>query len=686
MQQKQLEWIQQLQDLCLVRHIRACLVLCGSAEWQTKILQNIFTVHHQGLWVGSNCPISHAQVINPQQATHYLGQETDFVVFNALDGLEPNLLGIFSGMIKAGGLCIINLPDKATWLNTPNPAMQKYLSYPWQLSSTRRGFNQLIWQILQSHALVLRENQTVPPLPTFKSPLPRVLLSQLPTVEQQQGLEKIQQVAFGHRKRPLVITADRGRGKSTLLGLSAVALVHAGKRSVVITAARRDQVQAAFRVIETSGVAAQIHFKAPDDCLNSNLTTDVLMIDEAAHLPLPLLFRLVQKYHRLVLASTEQGYEGSGRGFSIKLGQALNKLTPGWQKWQLTTPIRWATDDLLEPCIQACLFQTAQTPPEKTPHKEPTAISISETCLTPQAPEQLNALFQLLSHAHYQTSPNDLMQLLETPNLKVWQAQTPSGEWVGALIAISEGDLPNPFKQRYQGHLFAQLQAKNTHNAEWFGLKGWRIMRIAVAETWQNQGIGSNLVGKCMVDCSKNAAYLATNFGATPGLVNFWQKNGFLSLHLGAKRDKASGVHALSMAKGLTEKSVELIETQSKKFYAQLFYNLSDIFQDLDPKLIQSLYLGTSLPQNAHFPLGYLTDDAWAQPYESVSADLALWFLKQLSINSTQGLDESVINLMIAKLLQKQDWANLITPTWPGRKVLEKKLKETCQILLKQQP
>lgn len=679
MKNQQDQWITELKTLCQTKQVRACLVLSGDSIWQTERLKNNFDVSQQGLWIGKNSPLPNAQSVDANSATQYLGQETDFVIFQGLDGLEPNLLGIFSGMIKAGGLCVIALPEQSVWLKTPNVAMQKYLSFPWQLTDLRHGYNAFIWHTLQQQALLLTPDNSLPSLTALQN-LPDGNPLSLPTLDQQQGLLKIEQVAFGHRKRPLVISADRGRGKSTLLGLAAVALVNASKQSIVITAARRDQVQAAFRPINAAGLADKIHFKAPDDCLNNPSETDVLLVDEAAHLPLPLLLELVQKYPRVVLASTDQGYEGSGRSFALKLGKALQDLTPGWQALSLQTPIRWAPNDPLEACIKACLLQSHS---KSAALASAASITYAQTSLTPQNPKQLQAIFSLLSHAHYQTSPNDLMQLLEMPDLKIWQATTDDGQCVGALIAIAEGGLASEFKHRFQGHLFAQLQAKNTHNSNWLGLKGWRIMRIAVADTWQKQGIGSALIKQCKTDFAANAAYLSSNFGATPGLVNFWQQNGFLTLHLGAKRDKASGVHSVSMASGLTPHTTELIAKQHQQFNQQLFYGLSDTFKDLNSLLIQSLYKQAALTNHSEFPHGYLAADAWAQPYEVVSFELAQWLLQQLANQTTQALQQPLLTLLIRKLLQKHTWADLTTPDLPGRKALELAIKQACQILLK---
>ncbi|PIW78590.1 MAG: hypothetical protein CO000_00910, partial [Piscirickettsiaceae bacterium CG_4_8_14_3_um_filter_44_38] len=72
----------------------------------------------------------------------------------------------------------------------------------------------------------------------------------LPTHDQQQAIDAIHHLAFGHRKRPVVLTADRGRGKSYTLGLACLRLLAEGKQHITLTAARRSQLESAFQAME----------------------------------------------------------------------------------------------------------------------------------------------------------------------------------------------------------------------------------------------------------------------------------------------------------------------------------------------------------------------------------------------------------------------------------------------------
>lgn len=77
-------------------------------------------------------------------------------------------------------------------------------------------------------------------------------------------------------------------------------------------------------------------------------------------------------------------------------------------------------------------------------------------------------------------------------------------------------------------------------------------MRIAVHPDWQGRGIGQNLLAQLQTLLKDKTDYLATSFGASAGLVRFWQRAGYVPLRLGFSQDAASGCHSLVMVKALS--------------------------------------------------------------------------------------------------------------------------------------
>lgn len=679
----------QLSQKLNATQMRACVFLEGSEHWQIATCKAYLDFFNDlsGFWVGEHSPFLQAQNLAPQQARHLLGQETDFAIFSAREGIDPNTLGIVSGMIRAGGLCFILLPERHIWLKQGNLACQKYLSSPFELADSLKGFNQFLWQKLSQHAIHLPQQQAVQRIqpwlnhPDLSAPIEP---TRLPTSDQINGIEKIHHVVFGHRKRPLIITADRGRGKSSLLGLAAIELIQQGKQNIVFTAARKDQVKQALKLIEEAGLIDKVRFQAPDQLLSNPLELDILMVDEAAHLPLPILESLLKRYHRMVFATTQQGYEGSGRGFNLKFNALLDQYTPGWKNLTLNTPIRWQAKDWLEKTINQTLLLNQAKPPSSNTALAPFSVDSCHYRIVPVAellekPKLLESLFELLVSAHYQTSANDLMQLLETPNLRILVA-THHSKVLGALVSIEEGNLStDPMEgsavKRQQGHLFPQLMYKQTNRTEWLELRTLRIMRIAVDTTHQNKQIGSQLL-KHLEHWGQNNGFdsLSTSFGATADLVRFWQQNRFEICGLGVKRDKASGTFSLHLTKSLTEAAQQLEQENFPAFLAQIHFSFLSSHQSLAPDVLLAIL--KMLPHNgashpADFPAGYLNH----QPYENVSFALRNWALNCPAFFDSLA-DTALQKRLVRKLIQNTDWADLICPEFPSKKAIETQFKQ----------
>ncbi|WP_024852067.1 GNAT family N-acetyltransferase [Hydrogenovibrio kuenenii] len=726
-------WCRLLHNYLAEQKHRACVVLVGENTWrQNHIQQALIELATTkptltGLEITQEIASSFnaTQAVSAKKLPHYLGQETDFAIFSGEQGLDANALGQAGGMIRAGGILWLSLP--VNWMEFPNPSNSRFLSYPLTLENSLKGFNRFLWQGLQTQAkqqqvLWITQNSPLPALPTsaisetpaFDTNKPALHLN----ADQQAAWEKIQSVAFGHRHRPLVLTADRGRGKSTLLGVAAIRLLQQGKQTIAVTAARLDQTQALFQgatqtlnqLIEEYSDSIQIIenlpgrvrfniqvqqgnkeiterkellFIAPDELvLNAHKACDLLMVDEAAHLPLPLLLSLSETYNRMIFATTQQGYEGSGRGFTLKFQATLKQQFPQTKTATLQTPIRWADGDPLENTLNQCLLFSTDTG-EASPPVSTTDISkltyrpISVDDLLSDR-NQLVQLFQLLTYAHYQTAPNDLMQLLETPNQQLWVAEHDQ-QIFGVLFALEEGNLPIETEGRKQGHLFPQQMHLQTGNSEWLLPRTLRIVRLAVQPEMQSQGIGSELLQSVIFDAEKAGfSAVTTSFGATPSLADFWHQNGFTALHLGIKRDKASGTHSLMMAQPFDLNLRELVAQQHRNFHHQFSWLLTDAFQHLSAELILAILSGNQITLKTDFPMGYLEN----QPFEAVSWQLRQWTLNQPE--TIKKIDEPLRTNWIQRVLQNHAWEALIKAgETTSRKQLEQQFKTLFDRLTK---
>lgn len=705
-------WFQTLITQLSAQRHRLCLVLKGDEQWRRQWVRQALshTPDWQGLNIGhpDSEPMPQAHFVPAASLSQHLGQETDFALLMSEQGIDANALGQVSGMIRAGGICWIGLDTE--WESTPNPANHRFLSTPFSLTDSQLGFNRFLWQQLLQHACVVEQDTPLPEKPFLaenaSAPSTVSMPDFKPSSEQQSAMEAVHSVAFGHRKRPLVIDADRGRGKSTLLGMAAIELLENGKHHIGVAAARVDQTKLLFEAAATmvfaqgwhltehsnghlafnlNGQLKSLRFYAPDELIAGPALQeeiDVLMVDEAAHLPMPMLLDLVGRYHRLVLATTQQGYEGSGRSFTLRFQRELDRLTPDWKSISLRQPIRWNDGDPLERTVNHALLLDAEDDLPTTESPIPLdklnyrPVSIAELL---QTPTLLAQIFRLLVTAHYQTSPNDLMQLLETPNQFLWVATANATQVLGVLFALEEGNLmasnishsdTNP--HRAHGHLFPQLLARQSGEDDWLKHKTCRIVRLAVHPSYQSQRIGSSMLQafKDHIETSQAFDSLSTSFGATPRLADFWLTNGLMPLHLGSKRDKSSGTHSLAMILPITERSRALADRHQRRFSRQFAWHLTQLFNTLAPKMV--LKLIAALPYDAaEFPQGYLTG---SQPFEAVSYELREWSLRHTT--ALEHLTDGTRTAWVRLILQHQLWQAVVAETqFASRKALEAAMK-----------
>lgn len=716
------------------RRHRSLCILSGSQTWQAQQLCQLLQSTETFWFIGERLPKTiseihpNCQLIAGQRLKYHLGQEIDGAMIDIENGINANQLGILSGMIKAGGLlCLLTPQDD--WWQLPNPENQKLLNTPLQPVDAYCDFYRHLyntWQ--QSNALWISERQGV-----VNSFIPAGHHTQSTkngftlTQDQQQALQKIRHVGFGHRKRPLVISADRGRGKSAILGISAIELLLAGKQHIVLTASRIDQAATAFvqaqnrlqliqhsskesaetqKTIEiqkldcTKGTiqfsyqnqSKCFEFVAPDQLVLQPSTSDLLMVDEAAFLPTPLLTELLKRHHRMVFATTLHGYEGSGRGFELRFKKALHEFTPNWKQIHLNTPIRWAPNDPLEFAINQALLldidlENLDNQPDLNTHSidvDQCEIQALERHRLLQQPLLLKQVFALLVQAHYQTSPNDLQQLLSVPNLKVFVSfyqQQP----VAICLVITEGGLAHNLHNLHKpvhGHLVPQLLSRFYACPEILPLKSWRVMRIAVHPQWQKQQLGSGLLQAVITAAqSQQQDFVSSSFGVNPELFRYWKNNGFQAVHLGSKRDKASGQYNLVMSVPLTAPARKTLAAIQAHFEQQFAHLLMESLPYLSTQLVWQLLANFRFTSTLHQYREAL--QAFAQRQQSYDAlSGKLWQASLQLGHAMQQLSAQQQGIWCDKILKKQSWQAVAHHYHlAGKKAVEQQLISIAQKL-----
>ncbi|MDX1451422.1 MAG: GNAT family N-acetyltransferase [Oleiphilaceae bacterium] len=540
---------------------RGLVVLeCNAAEARSWLSQ--LEPCESCLVVSDQLTTSSVAATSAQRFQAFLGSEFELLIWDGFSGFHPNALAALSGTLRAGGLLVVLLP-KASDLTHFIDKDSLRLCRPGESLETFKGH--FLVRLLAAfralpHRLVLPLGECSASLLCNTSVIPRQE-SLVLTEDQKNTVAKIVALANDPEAHPLVLTADRGRGKSSALGIAAATILQAHPQyRIVVCAGKREATwQLEQHFTRCLPHHALPEFMPPDAILAKLPQLDMLMIDEAAALPAPLLDSLIQHYPRTVMASTIHGYEGSGRGFELRFGKALSQRFPKYTHLRMKTPVRWGDHDPLERMIFDVFCLDADIPDNATAVADIELRLLQGEHLASNEP-LLQQIVALLVNAHYQTRPDDLRMILDHP--RVYCMAALSGRTiVGVALFIEEGRLEDTElmaaiirgTRRPRGHLVPQLLAHYAGDNAWLRHTSWRIMRIAVHPNAQRQGLGSRLIASVEQQAKhKHVSLLTSSFGYTPSLLAFWQHNGFSPCRLGYHRDAASNSYSLAIAKSLT--------------------------------------------------------------------------------------------------------------------------------------
>ncbi|BBB26653.1 tRNA(Met) cytidine acetyltransferase TmcA [Amphritea japonica] len=579
------------------RDHRLLIVISGSREWCQRCIPQQQSSLSRWAWIGDPAvgiqPPSIVRPVSAKQAHQLLGQESDCVLFDGWSGFNPNGFGQVVGTLVAGGAFILVTPLPEVWERFSDPEYQHIAVEPYTEKDVGRCFiRHLINTIAADDQLMhFSENSLLPEISDFASLLATHRVKQvsvdLPFKSADQALAVNNALTVMARARAVrVVTADRGRGKSAALGIIAARLMTGGPVEIVLTAPSRSAVQSAFAMIEMllpvdqlirdrdSWMIGQsrLRFILPDLLIQQRPAADLLLVDEAAAIPAPVLLNMLD-YQRVIFASTLHGYEGTGQGFAVRFLPLLDKKVPEWELLRMEQPVRWAENDPLERFSYKALLLDAE-PVKLSTDQQDLAVGheslsfrrLDSSQLVGNTP-LLKQLFGLLILAHYRTTPGDLRILLDSPNVQVWAGFiVTNGEeqLIATALLATEGPIAPELAEailsgtrRPKGQLIPQTLLAHSQIPEAAACRGLRVMRIAVHPALQQRGIGTALF-KAIEQGVPDIDWLGTSFGATPTLCDFWQSLGLRLQRLGFNRDKVSGTHAAIMLKGVTEAGCEL--------------------------------------------------------------------------------------------------------------------------------
>ncbi|WP_435177992.1 tRNA(Met) cytidine acetyltransferase TmcA [Halorussus sp. AFM4] len=453
----------------------------------------------------------------------------------------------------------------------------------------------------------------------------------------------------------VVVEADRGRGKSSAAGIAAGALAAEGA-DVLVTApeyrsAREVFVRAAallealgrevetdhepprdVRVRATDGGTGdrddggRVRFEPPteaadllDDSAGADATgagttdrfdaPDVVIVDEAAALSVRLLERFLAA-PRVAFATTVHGYEGAGRGFSVRFRDRLDESDHTVVEARLDEPIRYAAGDPVEAWAFRALLLDARPPVDEVV-RDADPESVTYRRLPPDdllADETLlREAFGLLVLAHYRTEPDDLARLLDAPNLSVRalvreSAATGRDHVAAVALLAREGDLPAGVREhmyeggRVRGNMLPDVLTSQLRDERAGIPVGMRVVRIATHHAVRSRGLGSRLLGEIRAEFADDLDWLGVGYGATPDLLRFWRANGYRTVQLSTTRNDTSGEYSALMLDPLSPAGRDLRDRHAEWFASRIGSMLADPLRDADPDVVRALLRSVDAP------------------------------------------------------------------------------------------
>ncbi|TCK17959.1 tRNA(Met)-cytidine N(4)-acetyltransferase [Thiogranum longum] len=628
-------------------------------------------------WHGDGAPAD-IQVSQGREAFQQLGRECDALVFNAWSGFDPDAFGALSGTLRGGGLLFLLTPSAADWSTWSDPEYTRIAVAQFSVSEISGRYLRRLTRLLQQDAGSLwiesGEVKRRPVIHEMPAQQQTVDLSPCRTQDQQYAVEAVIHVVSGHRRRPVVLQSDRGRGKSAAFGIAAARLISERQLRVVVTAPRRQAVEAVMErasALLTPEQCQLLRYMPPDVLVRSDCDADLLLVDEAAAISAPLLEQLLKRYPRMAFSTTVHGYEGTGRGFAVRFNNVLDRCTNSWKTVMLNTPVRWGEGDPLEPLVFRLLMLDANAAPDAVLESaclDDVQISCVERDQLIEDETLLRELFGLLVLAHYKTRPFDLRQLLDGPNLSVWLMRI-QGHIAAAALVAEEGGFSTEDAQdisadvrRPHGHLLPETLAVHLGLVDAPALRAQRVMRIAVHPAVQGRGLGSRLIA-CIRDtaAAEGIDYLGSSFGANDDLLRFWQNADWTPVRISERRGASSGSHSVIVLKPLSRTGGDLCARARQRFLRHFPHQLSDSLRDLEARMV------IALMRNAPDSMQTLDDDdledvrrfAFERRFpESAIGALWGWLCNRLmSENTLDTLVDTDAGLLIARFLQKRDWS-----------------------------
>ncbi|MFC7226902.1 GNAT family N-acetyltransferase [Salinirubellus salinus] len=701
--------VRALREEALATNERRLLVLAGSREATADAAERALDAADVPMGdrtVVADRRICAAEELSLDESTSLLGTTRTTVVLDCHDQTRPNAIGRAVGAVDGGGLLVLLTPPLDAWPTAPDGLADSLAAPPFTADAVTGHFRRRLVDTLRAHPGVAiydadsgtleRDGLTHPALRVRwvddggdgtrgDRTFPEAAYDACLTDDQRAAVAALESL---HDAGVVVLSADRGRGKSSAAGLAAGALVAEGRR-VLVTApgsrnarevlARAEELLESLgsldgadgrRVVSTTG--GELRFLDPPEATHRVGEFDAVVVDEAAALPVDTLAAFLAG-PPVAYATTVHGYEGTGRGFDVRFRDRLADAGREVTDVTMTEPIRYAAGDPVEVWAFRALLLDAGPPADQlVTDAAPDACEYrtldAEALLADE--NRLREAFGLLVLAHYRTEPDDLARLLDAPNVAV-RALLHDGHVVAVALLAREGGLSADRRrrmyegERVRGNMLPDLLTSQLRDEDAGEPVGVRVLRIATHHAVRSRGLGSRLLDEVVAELRAGGPwpdpvdYLGVGYGATPDLLRFWERNGFRSVHLSTTRNDRSGEHSALMVRPLTDAGRELHDRSATFLARRLPSVLADALDGADPDVVRGVLAATDAP----VPLD-LTAREWrlvaSAAYGPGMYDAAPRPFRGLAtralVDGVDALDASAERLLVRKVLQARDW------------------------------
>ncbi|MDQ7050091.1 MAG: GNAT family N-acetyltransferase [Enterobacterales bacterium] len=668
------------------------------------------------------------------KATQFLGQELKLIIFDARESFDVNSFCAICGCLVAKGTILVILPQH---FNLNKKIVDDNAYRGLACLNRLQRYSTIIKPELETS---LTEHKRLEDTATVKA-FPQQIPSNQALQQQQQVISQIKRCATGHARRPLILSAHRGRGKSAALGIACAELVYEKNKAITICSTRKSNLKVFYthyfeRLQNLSGDTIDlnqslaenfIEFIPPDQLAELEPSHQLFIVEEAGSIPVQLLKKIASKSNRLIFSTTLDGYEGNGQGFELRFIPFLSKLFRQINRAELTIPMRWSANDPLEKAINNAflLANTSQDRQQKRIEQSIPSIhckAISQQQLNDDE-ELLKTIFRLLVTAHYQTRPSDLESLLSDPNWLVF-ASFAGQQLIAACVLSDEGQLDQELcaaiekgSKRLKGHLLPQsLMAYQ--GIELAGcLHYWRIIRIAVLAQFRRQNVASELIDKVKQQAKQASVdILGASYAMFQDVLSFWYHCEFQCTRIALKKESSTGSHPAEFLWLCQAQNKEHFKQSLNQFNQSFLHALATNYRSFDPQHLQiiidqqiaptfhnactmefSALSSKSLRQQSNDRQHYNLKEVKRYIEQARSFEMVEWHLYHFVIdywilkNSTQNLTPWEKQILMYKLFQNKNWHSVAkrfnqqlsdTACNPSKKLAQQGLRKIIAKLL----